>query len=289
MRHQSSITSLSWIPSEAVEGSARVAFDKGLAHYDPPPPAKLTDIDELCEADRFRFANVLSAWVDVDRSGEIADCGYSGGGLMGSTTIKVGPLARTFEAVGLPDIQHKPERGDGFVRFVQTAGGRTGVPAPRRVRRKPFVQWQAPLVWTTLSLTIHADGRAEGVLDRSQPLPAPLDLRRHRAPLPQVRAGGLQGLVSRLLRAPHPLGRPGLARARDRCRDHAREAPLRTGDERRQQAEHPRCEARHDARAPGRRRLGGVPPARRRAAGGARRRALGRVWPRSAARRARAP
>ncbi len=29
------------------------------------------------------------------------------------------------------------------------------------MRRKPFVQWQAPLVWTTLSLTLHADGRSE--------------------------------------------------------------------------------------------------------------------------------
>jgi hypothetical protein len=44
------------------------------------------------------------------------------------------------------------------VRFVQTAGGRTGLPAPRRVRRKPFIQWQAPLVWATLSLTLRADG-----------------------------------------------------------------------------------------------------------------------------------
>jgi hypothetical protein len=50
------------------------------------------------------------------------------------------------------------------VRFVQTCGGRTGVPAPRRVRRRPFIQWQAPLVWTTLSLTLHADGRAEHAL-----------------------------------------------------------------------------------------------------------------------------
>jgi hypothetical protein len=32
---------------------------------------------------------------------------------------------------------------------------------PRPVRRRPFVQWQSPLVWTTLSLTLHADGRAE--------------------------------------------------------------------------------------------------------------------------------
>ena len=148
-----------------------MAFDKGLAHYDPPPPAELADIEALRDADRFRFANVLEAWVDVDRSGTIVDCGYCGGGMMGSTTVKLGPLARTFEAVGLPDIQRSPERGKDFVRFVQTAGGRTGVPAPRRVRRKPFVQWQAPLVWTTLSLTIHADGHAHGALEGASRFP----------------------------------------------------------------------------------------------------------------------
>ena len=43
-----------------------------------------------------------------------------------------------------------PEVGDKWVRFVQTAGGRTGLPAPRRVRHPPFVQWRAPLAWTTL-------------------------------------------------------------------------------------------------------------------------------------------
>jgi hypothetical protein len=35
------------------------------------------------------------------------------------------------------------------------------MPAPRRVRRKPYIQWQAPLVWTTLALTMHADGRTK--------------------------------------------------------------------------------------------------------------------------------
>jgi len=171
MRHQSSITSLSWIPSQAVEGSTRVAFDAGLAHYDDPPPDTIADIEALRAADRFRFANVLEAWIDVDRAGRITDCGYAGGGLMGSTTVKVGPVARTFEAVGLPEIQRTPEQGDDFVRFVQTTGGRTGVPAPRRVRRKPFVQWQAPLVWTTLSLKIHADGRDEGILEGASRFP----------------------------------------------------------------------------------------------------------------------
>jgi hypothetical protein len=161
LRH-GSITSISWIPSEAVEGSTRFAFEAGLAHYDEPPPEAIDDIDALRQADRFRFANVLEAWLEVDGSGRIDDFGQAGGGLMGSTSVRVGPLTRTFEAIGLPDIQAEPNRGEGHVTFTQTAGGRTGVPAPRRVRRRPFVQWQAPLVWTTLSLTLHADGSVEG-------------------------------------------------------------------------------------------------------------------------------
>ncbi len=142
----------------------RIPFDAGMAHYDPPPPETIVDLEELRDADRFRFANALDAWVECDGKGKVSDFGYSGGGMMGSTTVKVGPVARTFEAIGLPTIQKKPEKGKDFVRFVQTTGGRTGVPAPRRVRRKPFIQWQAPLVWTTLSLTIYADGRAEGTM-----------------------------------------------------------------------------------------------------------------------------
>jgi hypothetical protein len=163
MRHQSSITSLSWIPSQAIEGSQRLAFDAGLAHYDQPPPDTISEaeVEELRVADRFRFANVLKAWIEVDDAGKIVGHGSEGGRLMGSTTIRFGPMARTFEAVGLPDIKKPAELGDGWVRFVQTAGGRTGVPAPRRVRRAPFIQWQAPLVWTTLSLTLHSDGRVD--------------------------------------------------------------------------------------------------------------------------------
>jgi Cyclic nucleotide-binding domain len=171
MRHETCITSLSWIPSEAVTGGTRVAFDAGFTHYDDPPPGELGDIEELRVADRFRFANVLRAWIDVDESGRITGSGYDGGGLMGSTTISLGGLRYRFQAVQLPDLQRDQELGDGSVRFVQTTGGRTGLPAPRRVRRKPFVQWQAPLVWTTLSLTLHADGRTEFAMTGASPFP----------------------------------------------------------------------------------------------------------------------
>jgi len=171
MRYESSVTSLSWIPSEAVVGGTRLPFDAGVAHYDPPPPEVIGDLDELREADRFRFANRLAAWIEVDSSGWIKNAGYSGNGQIGSTTVRVGGLSHVFQAVALPDIQRKPERGDGWVRFTQTAGGRTGMPAPRRVRRAPFIQWQAPLAWTTLTLTMHADGRSEGVLSGASRFP----------------------------------------------------------------------------------------------------------------------
>jgi hypothetical protein len=170
-RHEGLVTSLSWIPTEAIEGAQRLAFDSGITHYDPPPPTDGMNLEELREADRFRFANELRAFVTVDGTGLITDCGYLGGGMMGSTLVNLGAVRHRFQAVQLADIQREPERGDGWVKFVQTCGGRTGVPAPRRVRRRPFIQWQAPLVWTTLTLTLYADGRAEHALTGASRFP----------------------------------------------------------------------------------------------------------------------
>jgi hypothetical protein len=172
LRRRASVTSLSWIPSEAVIGGTRLAFDAGFTHYDSPPPDRLGDIEALAAEDCFRFANVLAAWIDVDTAGRIRSCGYEGRGVMGSTAVNLAGLLRhRFQAVALPDFRREPEHGDGWVRFVQTTGGRTGLPAPRRVRRRPYVQWQAPLVWTTLSLTLHADGRVESAMDGASRFP----------------------------------------------------------------------------------------------------------------------
>jgi len=171
MRYDSSVTSVSWIPSEAVTGTTRLAFDAGITHYDDPPPDELADLAALQAADRFRFANVLAAWIEVGGDGQITAAGYSGGGLMGATLVRLGGLRHRFQAVQLPDLQREPVHGPASVTFSQTAGGRTGVPAPRRVAHKPFVQLQAPLVWTTLELTLHADGRAEYAMTGASPFP----------------------------------------------------------------------------------------------------------------------
>ena len=148
-----------------------MAFDSGFTHYDEPPPAELGDISELRAADRFRFANLLRAWIEVDIAGQITAGGYGGSGLMGASTVRLGGLRHTFQAAAFPDLQREPERGDSWMRFVQTTGGRTALPLPRPVRRRPYVQWQAPLVWTTLSLTMHADGRAEYSLEGASRFP----------------------------------------------------------------------------------------------------------------------
>jgi hypothetical protein len=157
MRHEASVTSVSWIPSEAITGAGAVAFDSGFTHYDTPLPDVLGDLEEWRDNDKFRFANVLRAWVEV-KNGRIIRQGYSGSGMIGSTTVRVGGVSKEFQAVLFPTIQHKPEVRERSVRFVQTVGGRTGLPAPRRVRRKPFIQFRAPTVWVTLALTIDDEG-----------------------------------------------------------------------------------------------------------------------------------
>ena len=160
MRVESSVTSLSWIPSEAVTGLSKAVFGTGFTHYDDPPPDQLGDLDELQADDRFRFANQLIGWIDVV-DGTVVDAGYRGGCRMGATTVAVGPRQATFAAVAFDNLRRPLELTATSARFVQTVGGRTAVPAPRRVSSPPFLKFEAPTVWTTLALTLHADGSRE--------------------------------------------------------------------------------------------------------------------------------
>lgn len=160
MRFESAVTAISWIPSEAVEGLPKIPFSMGVTHYDDPPPDQIEDLDTMREADLFREANELRAYVDVE-DGKIVDAGHLGRGHLGVTRMKVGPREVSVAAVAMPTLQSEPEIGDGWARFTQTAGGRTGMPAPRHVHGKPFFQISSAIAWTTLELTIHADGSSE--------------------------------------------------------------------------------------------------------------------------------
>ena len=153
--------SLSWIPSEAIKGLVKLPFELGVTHYDSPPPDVVPDVQELIDAGAIRFANVLRAWIDVEDE-KVVDAGHGGRGYMSSTTVRIGPKEVVFQPVPFSDLRPDPEELSATaVRFVQSAGGRTGLPAPRTVRRPPFVQLSAPNCWTTLALTLHADGTSE--------------------------------------------------------------------------------------------------------------------------------
>jgi hypothetical protein len=49
MRIESSVTSVSWIPSESVSGLYKAGFAAGASHPDDPPPNVIGDVAELDE------------------------------------------------------------------------------------------------------------------------------------------------------------------------------------------------------------------------------------------------
>jgi hypothetical protein len=91
MRVNGSVTSVSWIPSEAVTGLMKLGFSSGLSHYDTPPPDVLESLEVMRDLDAFRFANRLEVWAEFDGD-ELIKHGHRGGLVMGSTTIRLGPL-----------------------------------------------------------------------------------------------------------------------------------------------------------------------------------------------------
>ncbi|MEQ1873404.1 MAG: cyclic nucleotide-binding domain-containing protein [Ilumatobacteraceae bacterium] len=176
MRIERSINTVSWIPSDLLEGMGKIATRMKMAHHDPPPPDSLgsdvpSAIEALRVADGFRFANQLRAFIEVDDAGKITDCGYCGGGQIGATTVGLGVTSITIPAVKFDDRQAEPEVGAKSVKFTQTVGGRTGAPMPRAVKHPPFIQYHAPIVWTTLELTINADGTCEGSMTGASGFP----------------------------------------------------------------------------------------------------------------------
>jgi len=165
MHVEAAVTTISWIPSEAVTGPLnKPIFDSGVTHYDQPPPDEIGDLPPLgawLGEDRFRFANRLSAVVDFDDDGGVRTAEYTGGLFLNATRLRLGRREITFQPYALPTLQSDPEVGDGRVTFTQTVGGQPGLPSPRRVNHPPFFQLRGPVVWTTLQLTIRADGSSD--------------------------------------------------------------------------------------------------------------------------------
>ena len=221
MRIESSVTSLSWIPSEAIGGMTKMPFETGVAHYDPPPPDVIEDIDALQRDGRFRFANRLTAWIEVE-DGAIVGHGQSGGGLICSTLLQLGKKQVAFEAIALPDLHPEPEvgaqRGDLLPdrgRAHRGARPPPGAAGPvRAVLRPAGVDHAGPDAARRRVVVVRAD--------RRQQLPPALGLRRRQQARAQVGDDRLLELVPARLRQAQPLGRPGLPGAHHRGGDRPR-------------------------------------------------------------------
>jgi hypothetical protein len=170
MRIEASVTSVSWIPSEAVTGTFKVPFSMGVARYDDPPPEPLTDVADLVANNRCRFCNQLSAYIEI-ADGKIVGYQQALDGVVSSTTLRLGLGSMTFAPVVFPTLRPDPVVTPTSVTFRQTCGARTGVPAPRPVKRPPYVQIAAPTAWTTLELEIRTDGTWAGRLIGASPFP----------------------------------------------------------------------------------------------------------------------
>jgi Cyclic nucleotide-binding domain len=165
-----SATSISWIPSDSIPGLLRVPFSEGVMHYDPPPPLTITDLEGMRRRGEFRFANILRAWIDVE-DGKIRGCGYASGLLMGLTPITVGSLNVLLPTKANPEIRREPEVTADAVRFVQTAGGRPGFSFLKPSARWPFLVTRPFTIWTTIELTVRADGSSTQQLAGASPFP----------------------------------------------------------------------------------------------------------------------
>jgi hypothetical protein len=170
MRIASSVTAITWLPFAALDALPELPIGIAVAHYDEPPTAVLGDLDELRHADRFREANELQGWIEVE-GGEIVDYGRDGRSVVAGAGLDRDAGQVAFPAIEFPVIRPEPEIGNGFVRFQQTVGGRIGFPVPRAVRGRRYFHIGSAQAWTTLELVIRADGSSDGRLIAASPFP----------------------------------------------------------------------------------------------------------------------
>ncbi len=266
MRIEGSVTAISWIPSEAIEGMPKLPFELGVGHYDEPPPDRLShaDLGRLRDEDRFREANLAQG---VDRGRGRRD---RQGRLRRGRPRRLDDLPPRTEGDRRPwsavrgsacragDLRRpRPVRADR-----RRTGGLPG--AATRQRRADVPHPVGDGVDDARSHT--ARGRSSRArARRREPVSASLDLRQRRRPGAEERHRRLQDVVSRVARREHAVGRRGVRRGRHRGGDRARAGAVQRAALAGREAREAEARRGRDARRAG---LGGdrpLPAPRRRA------------------------
>jgi hypothetical protein len=131
MRIESSVTAVSWIPSDAIEGMPKLPFELGVARYDQPPPDQLDegDLDRL-RAEDASARRITSAPGSTSRT-EDRRPGYRARGSSARRRSTLG-LGISIPGVAVRGLRPSPRsRRTPSASCRRSAAGR--VPAPRRV------------------------------------------------------------------------------------------------------------------------------------------------------------
>jgi hypothetical protein len=171
VRIASSITSITWVPFGILDRLPQIPLSVAMASADEPPPEVIRNLQSLRGTGAFREGNELRAWIEVE-GGRIVDFGHEGGGVFDVPAVDASSYEVAFPGMEFPVIRPQPDARDDRVRFLQTVGGRIGLPVPRPVPGKPYLHVGPASAWTTLALTICADGRSRGSLVGASPFPS---------------------------------------------------------------------------------------------------------------------
>ena len=182
MRVESSVTSVSWIPSEAVTGAGPEGHVRLRDHQLRRPPARRHRRPRASGGPTGGSASPTGSRRGPRSStARIVDAGCSGGGLMGSTTVRLAKLRATFEPVAAPRPPPRahPLRHRGHVRADH---GRAHRPARAPAGEAPAVR-AVPRAHGVDDARAHHPRRRHVELRgaRREQVPAPLGLRRRPA------------------------------------------------------------------------------------------------------------
>src|SRR4029453_14137175 len=97
VRIESSVTAVSWVPADVVEGGQRLQFHVGAAQYDDPPPTPPDALGGRPAAGRGRRATGLEGWLGVG-GGRIVAAGQAGQGSVGAAREAAGAAQVGFAA-----------------------------------------------------------------------------------------------------------------------------------------------------------------------------------------------
>ena len=189
-------------------------FEIGIAHYDDPPPEVIGRPRGAARGRPLPLRQPAARPGSRSRTGRSSGHGHGGQGLIGSTTLRLGQARGHVRGRSrCPTCGPSPRSATAGSASCRPPAGAPACPPRGAVRPPPFVQFGAPLAWTTLALTMHADGSVRARAGRRQPVPPPLGLRRRRQARGQVRPHRLQ---ARGTAAPSASTRRGATRTRRR-------------------------------------------------------------------------